>query len=113
MSESATKPGYSSTSIGSNGTSNLHIPTACEDERRMNINRKRPLSAVEWHSALYDSTGKAVVLLKVQGAPDTKRKAPVIREGAPIVGNVELNFSKPEYVEEVFVTVSTFYPQMH
>lgn len=54
-----------------------------------------------------------MVLLKVQGVPDTKRKAPVIREGAPIVGNVELNFSKPEYVEEVFVTVSTFCFRIH
>ena len=96
---STIKLGSSSNGGGTN------ISTACEDQCRR-MNRKRPLSAVEWHSALDDNSGKAIVLLKVQSALGSKCQGPVIREGMPIVGNVELNFSKPEYVEEILLTVS-------
>lgn len=81
--------------------------TACEGARRT---KAYVLTSPEWTSSLVDSSGKPVMLLKVQGAPGSKSQSPVIKEGQPIVGGVKLDFSKPEYVEEVVVTVS-FYDQ--
>lgn len=66
-------------------------------------------SAFETASTQKDTFGRPAVLLKVYKSNEAGSQRPIIKEGQPIEGSVELYFSKAEYVEEISVSVSSIY----
>ncbi|KAL5525744.1 hypothetical protein ACEPAG_7081 [Sanghuangporus baumii] len=56
-------------------------------------------------SALVDNSGRPVILLKIYRTPQTQASIPIFYENEEITGNVELNLTRPESVEEVVLSV--------
>ncbi|KAL5486045.1 hypothetical protein ACEPAI_7089 [Sanghuangporus weigelae] len=73
-----------------------------ENESSYPYSSKETLDKV---SALVDNNGRPVILLKIYRTPQTPASIPIFYENEEITGNVELNLTKPESVEEVVLSI--------
>ncbi|KAL5526551.1 hypothetical protein ACEPAF_8275 [Sanghuangporus sanghuang] len=76
--------------------------TSNENDSSYPYSSKETLDKV---SALVDNNGRPVILLKLYRTPQTPASIPIFFENEEITGNVELNLTKPESVEEVVLSV--------